>query len=270
MSKMLEELSQNKETIKEMARSGGNNTNDEGEELPRGASAIEEDEETAEVEEEASEETPSGDESDETPEVQEPETLIRIGGREFKSQSDAIKYAEELEREKSLSDAHTAGVREALEATRAQQTQEPEVEEDFDAKFYANPKGTLAELEERATQRALATIKAETNREKLWSEFLDQNPDIRRKDAERVLNENISTIGKMTDYGAAMKVLAKKVRDEYDEILDARKPRTELKNSKVQAVSPSGGAKKGVTPEKKSDRPLSFSEEMRLLKSKRN
>lgn len=267
MSEMLKELAQNKEAIKEMARNGGNS---EGEELPRGASSVTEDEETSEVEAETSEETPVTDESEASiDEIKEPETLIRIGGREFKTQSEAIRYAEELEREKLISDSHTAGVREALEATRAQNAPEPEVEEDFDAKFYADPKGSLKEVKAQAVREAIDYIKAETNREKLWGEFLDQNPDIRRKDAERILNENMSTIGKMTDYSAAMKLLAQKVRSEYDEITEARKPRTELKNTRVQAVSPSGGSKKGVTPQKNEGRPLSFSEELRQMKSKR-
>ena len=42
--------------------------------------------------------------------VPEPEEEIRIGGQTFKTQAEAFRYAEQLEQDKLISEAHTAGV----------------------------------------------------------------------------------------------------------------------------------------------------------------
>lgn len=268
MSDMLKQVADHHATAKGYAKTGGNDS-DSSEELPQGASPIEEGEETPVGEEEASKEASEGGTEGEEPvaaaaEGEDDDGPVRIGDQEFKSAREAIKYAEQLEREKLISDAHTAGVREALEATRKPEPQ-AEPEDDFEQRFYANPKETLKGLKEEAKREALAAIQAETKREKLWNDFLSEYPDIRRKDAERVLQENWETIGKMTDLGKAQKALAARVRAEYEEIRNLTKPRTELPGKK-QVVSPSGGARPGVTPQKKDTAPLSFAQELRNLR----
>jgi hypothetical protein len=264
MSEMLKELAQSKESAKHTAATGeGGNPNGQADELPEGSSPLEARPEAPEVEEESAEEAPVDEsESSDEPAKAAAGAKIRIGGREFESQEEAFKYAEQLERDNEITNAHAAGIREALEATRGPAQPQEEPEEDFDAKFYANPKETLKEIQAKATQDAIALIRAETQREKVWSDFLNEYPDIRRKDAERILSENADTIGKMTDLAAAQKKIAQKVREEYREIQDLMKPRTELKSSK-QALSPSGGAGKGVTPKKSEEKPLSFAEQIR-------
>ena len=62
----------------------------------------------------------------------------------------------------------------------------------------------------------------------------------------------------MTDVSLAMKKLAQKVRAEYEEIRDLAKPRTELKRKENPGVSPSGGSRSGVTPQKKRRQALEF------------
>jgi hypothetical protein len=263
-SAMLKELSQAREEARATARGG---STEQAEELPEGTSPLEAREETSVGEDEASEEASEGGTEGGETEVAEPEDEgpIRIGGQTFKTQAEAIKYAEGLEREKELTDAHSAGIREALEATRVPAKQEPEPEDNFDERFYANPKEALAEVQKKATSDALLIIRQETQREKLWNDFLGEYPDIRRKDAQRILDENWDTIGKITDLGKAQKILANRVRAEYDEIRQLGKPRTEL-SSKKQTQSPGGGRSPGVTQKKNEDRPLSFAEQMRKLK----
>lgn len=250
-SAMLREVAQAKEEAQASARGDTPAEQELTEETPAHAQG----EAAPEPTEEAAPETPAAPEGDSGDEP------IRINGRTFPNQAEAFAYAEEIAREKELTDAHAAGIREALEATRTPVAPPPE-EDDFEQRFYANPKETLKGLKEEAKREALQVIQQEQQRERLWNDFLSAHPDIRRKDAERVLQENWDTIGKMTDLGKAQKVLATKVRAEYEEIANLMKPRTEL-SSKKQVVSASGNAPaRGVTP-KKEERPLDFASQMK-------
>lgn len=263
-SDMLKQVAQAKEEARAAARG---EKPDEAEELPQGSSPIEEGEETSIEARSASEEASEGEtEGDAEPEKDdEDEGPVRIGDQTFSSAKEAIRYAEQLEREKLTTDAHAAGIREALEATRVAAKPEPEPEDDFEQRFYSNPKEELRNIRAQATQDALATIRAETQREKMWNDFLNEHPDIRRKDAQRILDENWDTIGKITDLAVAQKTLARKVRDEYAEINALTKPRTEL-GGKKQTVSPAGGRPPGVTQTKKDERPLSFAQQLRKMR----
>lgn len=197
----------------------------------------------------------------------EEEEVIRIGDKEFHSQAEAIKYAESLEYEKLTQEAYHRGIHDTIAATRPQE-QAPQEEDNFEEKFYTNPKDTLKELKEEAKREAIETIKKEQQREALWNQFCSENPDIRRKDAERILNENWNTFGKMTDLSKAMKLLALKTREEYREIADRLKPRTELPNRQGQVVSTGTGHAPSVTPKKTEARSSNFIAEMKKLKGR--
>lgn len=261
-SSMLREVAQAKAEAQSAVK--GHSKQNETEELPEGTSPIEARSASSEGEETPPEETSTEAQGDATPE--EDEGPIRIGDQTFKTNQEAIRYAEQLEREKLLSEAHAAGVREALEATRIQSPAAEEPEDDFDARFYANPKGTFQEVEDRATQKALAIMQAEKRKEDLWDKFLTDFPDVRRKDAERILRENADTIGKITDTEKGMKALAQLVRSEYQEIVNLTKPRTELPNKGTRGLSPSGGTPQRVTQPKKDDAPLDFISQMKKLR----
>lgn len=188
----------------------------------------------------------------------EEETLIRIGDKTFKTQSEAIKYAESLEHEKEVAEAHSLGIQEALNATREPAEIPPE--ENFEEKFYADPKSALKDLKTQAVSEATAIIKAEQKAESMWKQFFDENPDLegQRKVAEVILRENWDTLGKMTDVPKAMKILATKTRSVFQDYVDRLKPRTELPNKGGQAVSSGSGS---VTPTKKVEKqeePLDF------------
>lgn len=241
------------------------------EELPKGTSQVSASEEITEPEEKTSEEAPieaQGDSSSESGvEPEKAKETVRVAGREFNSYEEAVKWAEEQEQQRLIAEAHAQGIREALEAQRANdpQNQYQEPQEDLESEFYANPKETFSKIQTRARDEAVAIIRQEQQKEKLWSEFLNDNPDIRRKDAERVLNEHWSTLGKITDLKIGMKELAKKVRDEYEEIYNITRPKTQLPPKK-QTLNVSGGSPSGVTPNKKEEAPLSFSQQLRRMK----
>lgn len=228
-------------------------------ELPKGAAQVEA---VAEVEETTAEAL-EGAEVVAAPAVEEEEP-IRIAGKTFKTQKEAIAYAEQLEQEKLISEAHAMGVREAIAAQQAATPPPAVVEEDFETKFYSNPKETLREIQARARDEAVAVIRAETTREKAWNDFLSEYPDIRRQDAEVILANSAKTIG-VLPWEEGRKALAQAVYKEYDEIANLRRPKTEL-HQKKQVLSPSGGAARGVTPKTDDEKPLSFSQQLRRLK----
>lgn len=259
-AKMHEELRQLREEAKTHARSGGHE-DVETEELPEGTSPIEARAEDADAPEErpAAEETPA--------QVEEEETLIRIGDQTFKTQAEAIAYAERLENEKLINEAYHSGIRETLAATqKTAPAAEPE-EDKFDEEFYANPKETLKKVQASARDEALAVIRAEQRREQMWSDFFRENPDLdgQRRLCEMTLQENWETIGKMTDIPKASKLLATKVRGIFQDYNERQKPRTELKSKPIQGLSPSGAPPRSVTPEKKTDGPVDFVTEMKRM-----
>jgi len=238
-------------------------------ELPKGAAPVK-----ADAEEAPTEETPAedgsvadvlGEEAVEAAPAVEEET-IRIAGKTFKTQKDALEYAEKLEQDKLIAEAHAQGVREALAANAPAAVAPIAEEEDFDTKFYSNPKETLREMQNRARDEAVAMIRQETAKEKAWNDFLSEFPDIRRQDAENVLNAHVKTIG-ILPWDEGRKALATAVYREYDEIANLRKPKTEL-TARKPALSPSGGAPRGVTPKAADEKPLSFLDQVRKVKTK--
>lgn len=262
MSQMLKEVAAAKEHHAAVA--SGEKKEDDPIELPVGEEPAEE--VAAEVTE------PAADEEAQPQAAAEPEEEIIVGDRTFKDPKEALAYAREIAHEKEVLEARESGMREALEATRAGLSQpaapaQPE-EDKFEEEFYSNPKETLQKVAAKAKQDAVSEIRAEIQREQMWTTFLTQNPDIERADAERILRENWDTLGKMTDVPKAMTALATKTRAYYQGIVERMKPRTALPDNKRQAVSPGGGTPARVTPaaEKK---PLSFAEEMKQLQKGR-
>lgn len=267
MSEMLKEVATFHSEMKNQARK-----NDDA--LPAGAAPVEP---QAPVEDPPAEATPAAEMAAETPAAEEapapkveaPETVIRIGGRTFSSQEEAIRYAEQLEQEKLIAEAHALGVREALQHTQPQTPPPPEPS--LEDEFYQNPGETLKKIKEQAKSEALGVIEAERRRETLWRTFEEKYPDIERRDAELILSQNMDTIGKMTDVDKAMEALARRTRSEYQRIVERYKPRTELAPSKGQAVVPSSNAPRGVTPSKKEEPVLTMAQQLKKMREqKRN
>lgn len=244
---------------------------DETAALPKGAPQVEARAETPVESSEPSEEaSPSSAGEVAAAPVAEPaapaepeEGPIRIAGREFKTQKEAFEWAERLEQERLIAEAHSAGIREAL-AAQSRATPEVPPEDDIESRFYTDPKKTLRDLHASARDEAVAVIRAENQRERAWSEFMNLYPDIRRADAEMLLQRHGDTIGKLPKE-QGFRALASVVYKEYDEIANLRKPRQVLTDKKP-SVSPSGAAPRGVTPQKTEEKSLSFSEQMARLR----
>jgi hypothetical protein len=246
------------------ARASGETVEEPATELPKGAAQVEASESEGATEESTAAVLEGAEVEAAPAKVEEEEEPIRIAGKTFKTQKEAIEYAEKLEQEKLIAEAHAMGVREAIAAQQAATPPPVVEEEDFDTKFYSNPKETLREIQARARDEAVAVIRAETARERAWNEFLAEYPDIRRQDAEVILSNSAKTIG-VLPWEEGRKALAQAVYKEYDEIANLRRPKTEL-HQKKQVLSPSGGAARGVTPKGEDEKPLSFSQQLRRLK----
>ncbi len=256
-------------------RSGASRKKDEEAPLPAGAAPIEAqpepelEEEGEEGTENPAEEPPVAAAAQAEPEQEE---LIRIGDKEFKTQAEAIKYAETLAQEKLISEAYNQGVSDHIRATAPPVVPEPEKPIVTEEEFFNDPTGAIKKTYERAKEAAktevLSEIDKQTRREAAWGKFLTDNPDIERADAQRILNEYWETIGKMTDLDAAMKVLATKTRAYYQGIVDKFKPRKELPPTKTRVVSSGGAGPSGVTPPNKGDEALDFASQLRMMRKR--
>lgn len=259
MSDMLKEVSSLHKEMKSVATAGEA-------ELPSGAAPVVEppvEEAAAPAEAAPVEETPEA----EAPKA-EPETLIRIGSQVFKSQAEAIAYAERLEEEKLVSEAYQSGVRDAIQSQAPAASVAPQ-EDNFEEEFYSNPKATLAKIKEQAKSEIREENSAAQRKENLWRTFEERYPDIDRRDAELILAQNVDTVGKMTDIDKAMEVIARKTRAEYQRIVERYKPRTELPASRGQATVPSSASGRGVTPQKKDEPVLTMAQQMKNLREQK-
>lgn len=263
MSEMLQQVKEAKNAAVRTAQTGEggnpNGTEIDVEDLPEGSAPLEASSEEITGEAPPAE-TSEEDSGGETPpkETRAAKKKIRIGHEEFDSEEEAFKYAETLQQQ----EIYNQGVRDTLAQTAAPQVETPPEDDKFEERFYSNPKEALREVQTKARDEAIAVMRAEQKKEQLWTQFLNENPDVRRKDAERILNENAQVFSKIDDIGKAMKLLAQKTRSEYEEIRALSLPKTELSGRRGPVSASSGGAPR-VTPTKKEGPPLDFISQMK-------
>lgn len=240
----------------------------EAQNLPVGAATVEEGSAEQEAGAEAAPAQDNASDPGESRPKQQQKELIKIGEREFETQEEAIKYAEQLESERLVAEAYNQGIRDHINATQAPAQVPPQEEDKFEEEFYSNPKETLKKIEDRATQRALSLVQAESRREGLWNKFFSKYPDLEghRWLCETTLERRKDIILNIKDEERAMKVLATETRKIFQDYNERTKPATELKKQGGQAVSAGSGTAPGVTPAKKESRPLTLSEQLRSLK----
>jgi len=216
------------------------------------------------------------------PAEDEGEAKIKIGDKEFKTQEEAFAYAQSLEQKTTLVEAQSNAYRQAVQDTMAAQAASqkvtqapPEPEEDFDAKFYENPKEFLRQYGEKISAAAEAKILNQINtqsaEEKLWGEFFSGHPDLRnfKEDCEGVLarhTEDIRAIHQTKGQKAAMDYLAQKTRAKFQDYIEAAKPQRELPRTTAGA---SVGSAVNVTRNIRTEAPVDFITEIRQARGKR-
>lgn len=219
---------------------------------------------------------------DDTQDEEEREAKIKIGDKEFNTQEEAFAYAQSLDHKTALLEAQSNAYRQAvLDATAAQGAAQkvtqnpPEPEEDFDAKFYENPKEYLKTYGEKiiaqTEAKILSQVNAKTEEEKLWGEFFSGHPDLRnfKEDCETVLakhNEDIRALYQTKGQKAAMDYLAQKTRAKFQDYIEASKPQRELPRT---SAGVSLGSANSVTRNVKETQPVDFITEIRQARGKR-
>ena len=265
-SDTLKELAQ----VRAQAREQATVKKEAKEELPEGSDPVVTAASAEDVPVEEKTEAAPGEKKEATPSAEkEDDGPVFINGQKFDSMSEAIKYAEKLEQDKLLTEAHAQGVRETLQATQKPVDVKPE-DDKFDEEFFTDPKKKFHETEDRAVQKALAIIRAEGAEEAAWIKFSSLHPDLAdsRPEVMRILQDNKEFLVNMKDEQRAMTILATKTRSYFDSIVEKRKPRTELPQKSAQVVSPAGGSRPGVTQVKKEEAPLTMAQQLKKLRGR--
>lgn len=208
-----------------------------------------------------------------------PSKTYRIGSKKFDSEEEAQAYAEQLEREKISLDAYNQGLLAAQEAqrnvnTQTQPTTEPEPEDDFDDRFYANPKQYLKERDETVYKRAVNDIKSDLAKEKetetIRQRFYSNNDDLTDYQdlVQVVYAQNRDLLESMRDVDKAMDLLAEKTRARIQKIRDAGKPQEELNVTRAGASQGNRSIVSGGPAQTSPQKPVGFAEQVRRMSEK--
>lgn len=206
----------------------------------------------------------------------------KIGDQSFRTAQEAFAYANSLVHDKAIVEAQANAYRQAVvDASVAQSgaqnvTQNvPQEEDNFEQRFYEDPKKYLAEMrnkiKEEAKQEILGTVQQQTEDEKLWGEFFKQNPDLAdfKEDCEVTLTKiqrDVAAINKAKGQKAAMDFLAQKTRAKFQAYAELSKPKRELERT---SSGPSFGSPNNVTRPAPKTQDLDFAAEIRSLRNKR-
>ena len=204
---------------------------------------------------------------------------IQIGDKEFATQAEAMDYARGLhatgETEKLLHDAYRQGINDAgIAATPAggvTQSAPEEEEDDFDQKFYENPKEYLksmaAKIRQEAMDDALNSVSQQQADAQLWTEFYSKHPDLAGfdEDCKAVLDreaEMIKTLVKTSGREKAMDYLARKTRAKFQQWAERQRPTKEVASEGGRAT-PTAGARVTHGKEESADGPVDFVAQMK-------
>jgi len=206
----------------------------------------------------------------------------KIGDKSFKTQEEAFAYAQSLEQKTTLVEAQSNAYRQAIQdaalaQSAGQKVTQPaaEPEEDFDLKFYDNPKEYLKQYGEKisaaAEAKILSQIDAQSEEQKLWTDFFSNHPDLRdfKEDCETVLARNtpdVRAIFQTKGQKAAMDYLAQKTRAKFQSYNEATKPQRELHRT---SAGPSMGNAVNVTRNTRTSEPVDFITEIKQARGKR-
>lgn len=217
-------------------------------------------------EEETSEGTPVAPKKEEPrPEDKGKSVKIRIGGKEFDNEADALKYANDLE----LIRIQDEAARNALEAAKPKEVKvEPKKIKLIADKLFENPEEALEMLENLIEEKAEAKIsakdKAKEDAQKqkeeaqnLWDKFYSDNQDLSQfnEEVNRVLEKEWSKLQHMNrDEGMAE--LARLTRGYIDSLKEKVLPKQVLPSKQIVSVgssNPSATATKTTATKEKDD-----------------
>lgn len=128
--------------------------------------------------------------------------VIRIGGMEFKSIEEAVKYADELAIAKQQEEAYLQGFQKAKADSEPPKAPEKTIDEIIEEKLFENPKTAIAEIRKvikeeifsdynkmMADQQAKAQQEAAS--EKLWGDFYKSNAELSDPDTRDYIQNHL-------------------------------------------------------------------------------
>lgn len=203
----------------------------------------------------------------------------RIGEKYFETQDQALEYAQSHIQEQDANAAYQQGMRDMA----AQQsvvapgvTPAPAAELPPPDELYTNPNEYLRKRDEQVEARILSRVEQrdtlKTQSDQIWSEFTQRHPMLAdfRSDVEVFVNGNqdvVRGIIAMKGRPASYDFIATKLKAKFEQYSAALKPKRELPNTGAAASPSTKGA--SVTPQKPTQKPLSFAEQVRSLKKGR-
>lgn len=205
------------------------------------------------------------------------EEPIQIGEKTFATQAEALAYARsaitQKEQELALVEAYNAGLVEGGGASAPAVPAAAPEPDNWEERFYANPKSTLQELREEIKREVLGSVRGQSEEEKLWSEFERRHPDLEgfREDAQTILtkyDKEVRALASTKGKDQAMDFLAQKTRAKFEEYAERRKPKRELPNT-GGAMLPTTQTNVTKISKEKEEKPLSFVDQVRQNRLKR-
>lgn len=142
------------------------------------------------------------DAAPEAPAAEAKVPVIRVGGMEFKSVEDAIKYADELSIARQQEEAYLQGFQKAKAESEPAPPPEPDVDERIEQLLFENPKAAIKELREQAKKeifaeydKMMATQTKERaqqeSSQKMWGDFYEKNTDLSDPDTRDFVQNHL-------------------------------------------------------------------------------
>jgi hypothetical protein len=201
----------------------------------------------------------------------------KIGDRTFATQDEAFAYAQQLESELQVADAYRQGLRDAAPQTAQPDSVTPAPQDDLDTdELYTNPKEFIQKLRNRTKEELLAEVQARENTrnqsDQIWRDFTDRHPALAdfRGEVEDFVSKNLTSVRAIIGtrgQSAGYDWVATKLKSRFESYANAVKPSRELPNGRAATAPTAKGP--GVTLKPDAKKALSFSEQIRMLKSKR-
>ena len=209
---------------------------------------------------------------------------IEIDGQKFKSEREALDWAiknkDKLERDKLVAEAYSSGLQESAYRgmSHTPTPAAPPEEDNFEEKFYANPKQALAERDAKLAKKIKDELNADMSAKDLdrqiWDEFSSAHPDLAdfRTDVEQIAASPehvaiVKALAQTKGSTAAYDYVAQKTRAKFQSYIERSKSVSVLPRGTAAGPTPTG-APKSVTPPKKVQKPLSMRDQLRQHKAR--
>lgn len=206
------------------------------------------------------------------------EGKIRIGDQTFKTEAEAIAYAEAAGGTQVVDplEQYRRGVQDTLARVPAGQkvTSTPEQKAAIQERLLTDPEGYLAERDAAVAAQVLEQVNgtqaARNHADAVWNAFALRHPDLAdfQKEVNALADDNMAMLRQISATKGAQAghdFIALKMRSNLRRYADASKPRKDLPNGKAR-TTPNGGAPAKGNSKETPQKPLSLREQLAKLK----